>query len=126
MNATLRALALAATPGPWRTSGDRQVYEAICGFTVAGVRRDYDAAYIAACDPQTILALLDRLDRLEAMHPYGSQQEVGAAVAVLDERARIRAAVEGLPGPFVYKVNYPDLVDRAAVLRVIDGEADRG
>lgn len=82
----LRALAEAATPGPWYSEVKSFVLPARVG--VEGHRRsvgDYaiaamcgdsirpepgsdaaDAAYIAALDPQTVLALLDRLDALEA------------------------------------------------------------
>ena len=71
----LRALAEAATPGPWEDVSNRYGYDVsetwavepvapsvhnICHVTV-GQR---DAAYIAAADPQTVLALLDEIERL--------------------------------------------------------------
>jgi hypothetical protein len=68
----LRALALAATPGPWGVLIDE-------GFNFIAVAeegskprtitneigRDDDAAYLASVDPQTVLALLDRVEGLE-------------------------------------------------------------
>lgn len=89
----LRALALAATPGPWR--GDRNdgsvKYELLnenhwgrtdpdddewliirdCNgnsdptYGFVGPRAEENAAYIMACSPDNIIALLDLLDRLD-------------------------------------------------------------
>jgi len=85
--AALRALAEKATPGPWVESGrdvdhDRTVAEGRnpgdgCGLGCevegppeAWLRGQFalhaDAAYIAAVDPATILALLDDLDAAQA------------------------------------------------------------
>ena len=72
----LRKLAEGATPGPWHThpthdaSGTRiahffgkkngiRVSFAVCAY-------HHTAAYIAAVDPQTVLALLDRAEAAEA------------------------------------------------------------
>lgn len=80
--ARLRALAMSATPGPWRECGTRDG----CGlvwsgpadapiattdtdseeFTSTRERKLADAAYIAAAGPSTVLALLDRLAVLGA------------------------------------------------------------
>lgn len=70
----LRELAEAATPGPWIRSESRPwvvTAEARNGFDLAycgpkppdpgPLRAKHDAAFIAACDPQTVLALLDLL-----------------------------------------------------------------
>lgn len=84
--ADIRALAAKATPGPWYSEVKSFVLPARVG--VEGHRRsvgDYaiaamcgdsirpepgsdaaDAAYIAALDPQTVLGMLDRLERAEA------------------------------------------------------------
>lgn len=74
--AALRAVAEAATPGPWRTgTGDhhsRDVHRAepadvpvrdvaVCG----GAHGHADARYIAAAAPDVVLCLLDALDAAE-------------------------------------------------------------
>ncbi|MBX3031889.1 MAG: hypothetical protein KF809_17215 [Chloroflexi bacterium] len=72
----LRALAAKAWPGPWFGNGPNDgkasggghrywVHAAPSSFVVADVFREQDARYIAACDPQTITALLDRAERAE-------------------------------------------------------------
>ena len=78
-DAELRALAEAATPGPWRHSGatvwapvspdDPTDYsgEAVAYVPTLGDEFDADdAAYIAAMSPDVALALIDRLKRAEA------------------------------------------------------------
>jgi hypothetical protein len=75
----LRALAEAATPGPWARSevpGDTlTVYQDSSGGAIAWVNGDNetgphhpsaDAAYIAAVSPDVVLALLDERDALRA------------------------------------------------------------
>lgn len=78
----MRKLARAATPGPWRlgsqndeavvmTRAPLEYYWWSPGHQPYMLERDglypkADAAYIAACDPQTILALLDERDALRA------------------------------------------------------------
>ena len=72
----LAALAEAATPGPWRTHlADDTAVIAIHRWEIAGMRGDYDtdhesmeanAAYIAAADPTTTLALIRQLQAAEA------------------------------------------------------------
>lgn len=72
----LIALAEAATPGPWRTHlCDDTAVIAINRWEIAGMRGDYDtdhesmeanAAYIAAASPDTILALIWRVQAAEA------------------------------------------------------------
>lgn len=72
---TLRALALKATPGPWRTQPDGggmtevysdELHRDGMNVGIADDLRDYDAAFIAAAHPQAVLALLDRIAALEA------------------------------------------------------------
>lgn len=76
----LRSIALAATPGPWNWVGDLSMNEASLespseegyvlsayglhteGFVDVG---ESDAAFIAAANPATVLALLDRLEAAE-------------------------------------------------------------
>jgi len=80
----LREIAEAATPGPWESvvstySSECSDYE---GARIPGVAEDIsdyyigtvppldvdDAAHIAAFDPPTVLALIDRLEAAEAVH----------------------------------------------------------
>jgi len=75
-DAELKALAEKATPGPWIVSEwtPRGGYTRQCigtehvSASVAMSRhlRPEDAAYIAACSPERILALLSRLSRAQA------------------------------------------------------------
>ena len=85
----LRALAEKATPGPWGTQ------ECSNGGAIWVRGNDYrdqrlqvvpeeDATYIAACDPQTVLAILDAL-----------AAERKARLAAAAEAAGLRAALEG-------------------------------
>jgi hypothetical protein len=81
MNEELRRLAEAATPGPWkhgplfgevwRTRGNA-LYQRVAWVKGARSRQAArvaaDAAYIAAANPATILALLDELDALRVSH----------------------------------------------------------
>jgi hypothetical protein len=69
---TLRMLAEEATPGKWERDGD--FVRDTVGLRIAECFANWkpderiaaDASYIAACDPQTILALLDENERLRA------------------------------------------------------------
>ena len=72
----LRRLAEAATPGPWRTSKaddtaimsfDNDVAHTVGIYEVEAETMEADAAYIAAANPAAILALLDRLARVETL-----------------------------------------------------------
>lgn len=73
----LRALATAATPGPWKHTAlwaieardDNGDWQSIAGTHVDDEHNDQrftDAAYIAAANPATALSLLDRIATLEA------------------------------------------------------------
>lgn len=65
----LRRVAEAATPGPWEQERDGHI---VCEATVRGdlvaeaSHWTTDAAHIAAFDPPTVLALIDRLEAAEA------------------------------------------------------------
>ncbi len=71
----LRKLAEAATPGPWRVSelGDACDFYIVHGapndpdeqYLCMDATRD-DAEFIAACDPQTVIHLIDDRDRYRA------------------------------------------------------------
>lgn len=77
----LEVAAKAATPGPWRVdcprknarikSGDMFVMES---YAANAVRLDADAAFIAAANPETILALIRELRELR------QEEEVDAAL----------------------------------------------
>lgn len=60
----LRKLAEAATPGPWDHADLGAVWGA-GGWVLTDASED-DGKFIAACDPQTVIALLDERDRLRA------------------------------------------------------------
>lgn len=90
----LRKKAQAATPGDWGLPLDGFDFEKmynpdefhtvitqaaitvdginplvhVFGFGWAGSNEDADAAFIAAANPQTVLALLDKIDSLDAQH----------------------------------------------------------
>jgi len=92
----LRALAEAATPGRWDHDAGNVVlddrYQVCCGRgtmeccgdpEIAGnvhllaETSPHDAAYIAAANPQTVIALLDRIERLEkALRPFAKAGEL--------------------------------------------------
>lgn len=84
----LRALALAATPGPWQAQ-QRNKQEAIYMVGPAGVppacHAFYanNAAYIAAANPDAVLALLDELDAANT-----SRRAAQARVAELTEQVQ--------------------------------------
>jgi len=101
---SLRALALAATPGPWyhgAKNGAHKycVYDKICWLDVDGSRwgdtpnivisvspddGEYKtAAYIAAANPDAVLALLDELDAANT-----SRRAAQARVAELTEQVQ--------------------------------------
>lgn len=66
----LRTLAETATPGPWSVAdgGIRTVQTAM--HTVAWTMGIPEAAFIAAADPSTVLALIAEIERLEKLkHP---------------------------------------------------------
>jgi hypothetical protein len=81
--ASLRALALAATPGPWEHSllGSAEMFSAL-NFVlpnVAGVRGYNNAAYIAALSPERVLQLLDVIEAAKAYFGQGDELEAEAA-----------------------------------------------
>lgn len=112
----LVALAEAATPGPWQPYND-----GVVGFPGIGKglvptkssdedtrQRIYDARFIAACDPATILGLVERVKEAEADRDEWKQAAVdeaeranrltkfGQAVRLTEveaERDRLRAAI---------------------------------
>lgn len=106
----LKALAEAATPGPWKKTIDGVMPEGR-GFGIFGNFGATDAeenrTFIAAANPATILALLAEIDRLEAQVRLAGvaaevtvHQEVGRAVTrelvLAHERDQLKAENEKL------------------------------
>jgi len=91
----LAALAEAATPGPWKTAITDDTFVTSYHSDIAEMYGDYDtdyeimeanAAYIAAADPTTILAMIRRLQAAEA--------EVWARKVVEAARLQVQIAKE--------------------------------
>ena len=88
--------------------------------------------HIAYRDRRALLAEIDRLEAAIAtavldrtVYPTGAMVKMADAYVegrVAAERARIRAGVEGLPFAPCVAFDYADVVDRAAVLAVVEGE----
>ncbi|MDH0070054.1 ead/Ea22-like family protein [Pseudomonas aeruginosa] len=121
-HAELRRLAKAATPGPWTlyVPEDYQGPDELPGYGVecaegraivwgalepeTGCQFDRDAEFIAAANPNTILALLDEIgglnDELSACteHPGGCGYWREAAKRRAEERDRLRAQNDALRG----------------------------
>lgn len=118
-HAELRRLAKAATPGPWTlyVPEDYQGPDELPGYGVecaegraivwgalepeTGCQFDRDAEFIAAANPNTILALLDEIDGLLAQHGRDSSELRGLCQARDDarkERDRLKAENEALRG----------------------------
>jgi hypothetical protein len=72
----LRRFAEQATPGPWEAAGLNEADDTVITADDDPVCHAHpdDTRFIAACDPQTVLAILDERDRLRA-----------ALVEILDE-----------------------------------------
>lgn len=98
------ALGMGPTPGPWKASPSgmrikdaegRLMYEA--EWRPVGVRKA-NAAYVAACDPDTIRALLAERDRLATTlqaEVEALRAEVNGTIrALLAERDALRVALE--------------------------------
>lgn len=72
MSGDLRALAEAATPGPWEAQGGLVVAQPgplakyVCDAFDEPQASERDASFIAAANPAAILALLDERDALAA------------------------------------------------------------
>jgi hypothetical protein len=60
----LKALALAATPGPWEDGG-YTVYQ-VGGEEICKHMSEEDSAYVAAACPATVLELIAEVERLRA------------------------------------------------------------
>ena len=67
MLAELRRLAEAATPGPWATAAFQLVIDVARRIDVGMCGHRDDAAFIAAANPATVLALLDAAAERDAL-----------------------------------------------------------
>lgn len=112
MNLTeLKALALAATQGPWKQS----IYKGAGGFGINHIsgtgiahtrglnhrpieKAAEDAAYIAAANPSTILSLISQLETcFEALEYYGEISSYHTIIETdLGERARAALGKVGM------------------------------
>ncbi|HFK8425633.1 TPA: ead/Ea22-like family protein [Pseudomonas aeruginosa] len=122
-HAELRRLAKAATPGPWTlyVPEDYQGPDELPGYGVecaegraivwgalepeTGCQFDRDAEFIAAANPQAILAMLDEIDRLRSRleiderTPHDGIACRDETIKVLDEKCdRLKAENEVLRG----------------------------
>ena len=101
MTADLRRLAEQTTPGPWVTGRIRKHGWTVDGPVVtrtvlaelSALNDEANAAYIAAANPQAILALLDERDALEA-HRDALAEANSQAIHRWDEQERRVAALE--------------------------------
>ena len=104
MTDKLKALALAATPGPWAWDGNVCDYDKeneapwlvsseghppVLGGTITCTRHN-DASYIAAASPDAILALIKRVEDAEAI----AFQWQNAAIDVTQKHDALQAEVE--------------------------------
>jgi hypothetical protein len=91
-----------------------------------------EAAFIAEADPAAVIALLDRIEDLEASnrYKYGDGYEA-ASIALIGERDEARAAVKRLAGALFdllhgCSVDAPKNADEAladpVVRRIVEGE----
>lgn len=87
----LRALAEAATPGPWSYNGNCRygVWSAALGCYVFDCGSTVDADFTAAANPATILSLLGEIERLELIGQLAYNQD--GYRAVLDERDQLKS-----------------------------------
>ncbi len=90
----LRALAAAALPGPWSANGTSNVFSETDRSSVADTHNLEDAAYIAALDPATVIALLDCIDAADALRGEGYEPRPG--VAKVERYDAARAALDRL------------------------------
>lgn len=104
----LRALAEKATPGKRAVAGSRILVDDVLGAQTWGPNWRNDQAFIAAVDPQTMLALLDEIERLrqwkfEAMDVLSEWEKTWIAAGRpgrlgTSKAVSVRAEIERLRG----------------------------
>lgn len=109
---TLKQLAEAATPGPWvvddansnLVARDGEVYEYVCEVSPSSFSEsthgqeieDADAAFIAACNPKVIIALLGVVRAAKGMSEAFGEPDGLAAVRLSFELRDALQALEDL------------------------------
>lgn len=131
---TLRALSEAATPGPWRLDGRDiiQLTDAGQGYPMdyypdsadivrgrcshcgdAAITRHENAEFIAAANPQTVIALLDEIDGCRAPEAHWTcqqridqlEQQLAAMTTARNEACSIAETAIRMQGDFVGRNN---------------------
>lgn len=117
----LRHLASLATQGPWQTLGDYVAEQD--GTRVASLYSRLkpdeqiaaDVAYVAACDPQTILALLDKIARYEA------RLEIDHCFVMVDGKELVRQEI-----PADEREGWPDgIMARDETIKLLEQQIAR-
>ena len=116
----LKRLAEAATPGPW----DVAVWT--CGVRGCEVKRDIDrigcdlhfpnAAYIAAANPATILALIARLEAAEADRQKAVDSANAAADAIESLTMKLQAEEKRMDWAFEKHARFVDGMSSCRIL----------
>lgn len=115
----LRALADAATPGPWEGSGG-DIWSDTHGFLSRDELENADAAFIAAMR-NALPALLDTVEVAEGIRGDMRQQwEAGYEAGIRSADRRLRLALEILDGNFQPTDRIGDL--HGAMKRALRGE----
>lgn len=86
----LKKLAAKATPGPWGASKSGRVgYMGSYGYpgNVCAAENQYIAAYIAAASPDVVMALIERIERLEKEADWLAEAMARACARHFDCRA---------------------------------------
>lgn len=114
---TLKAAALAATPGPWMriVKGEQFPMVAITGpnlrigsKTATYSRPMGDMEFIALANPATILALIERLERAEAVAEYARSREIPTT------EKQVKAAEMFFTAPMMARLEKLEAVAEAA------------
>lgn len=83
-HSNLRALAEAATPGPWKRTRDNGIH---AGKPSRCIGSMYDSEYVVAASPSVVIGLLDEIDRLEHDNDRLMVTRVPVEVALAEDQA---------------------------------------